>query len=93
MGSTKMDVHERRLYDQTRWWNKSKYMNMVLKNRESLYFGWRGEVATVLDSDIVVSEFELLLRYYVHFWTNTLKTGKDWIVQLLSFYRDDFGIK
>ena len=30
-----------------------------------------GRVAKVLD-DIIVSEFELQLRYYVHFQTNTL---------------------
>ena len=24
----------------------------------------------VLESDIVVSEFKLQLRYYIHFWTN-----------------------
>ena len=29
----------------------------------------------MLDSDIVVSEFELQSRYYIHFWTNT--PGKD----------------
>ena len=32
-------------------------------------------VANVLDFDIVVNEFELQSRYYVHFRTNTL--GKD----------------
>ena len=34
-----------------------------------------GVVANVLDCDIVVSEFELQWRYYVHFQTNIL--GKD----------------
>ena len=29
-------------------------------------------MVNVLDYDIVVSEFELLLGYYVHFWTNTM---------------------
>ena len=32
----------------------------------------RGVVANVLDYDIVVYEFELHPRYYVHFRTNTL---------------------
>ena len=31
----------------------------------------RGTVGNVLDCDIVVSEFELHSRYYVHFQTNT----------------------
>ena len=35
----------------------------------------RGLVANVLDCDIVVSEFEFQLRYYVHFWTNILEKG------------------
>ena len=35
----------------------------------------RGVVANVLDCDIVVSEFELLSRYYVHFRTNALGKG------------------
>ena len=34
--------------------------------------GSRGEVANVLGCNIVVSEFELQLRYYIHFQTNTL---------------------
>ena len=29
-------------------------------------------MAKELDSDIVVSEFELQSRYYIHFWTNAL---------------------
>ena len=55
----------------------------------------------VLDSDILVSNFELKLHYYFHFQTNIL--GKDriplipqimnWIVPLLSFYKNGFGIK
>ena len=30
-------------------------------------------VVNMLDCNIVVSEFEFKLRYYIHFWTNTLK--------------------
>ena len=57
--------------------------------------GPHGEVANVLDCDIVVSEFELQLRYYIHFRTNT-HGGKVWlplsspamcqILPLLFFY-------
>ena len=34
-----------------------------------------GVEANVLDCGIMVSEFELLSRYYVYFWTDTI--GKD----------------
>ena len=37
--------------------------------------GPHGIVANVLDCYIVVSEFELQSRYYVHFRTNTLQKG------------------
>ena len=59
-----------------------------------------GVVADVLDCDLVESEFELQLRYYVHFQTNTI--GKDMnplvslsmalILPLSFFYKDGFGI-
>ena len=32
-------------------------------------------MANILDCDILASEFELKLRYYVQFWTNTLGKG------------------
>ena len=35
----------------------------------------RGVGANVFDFDIVVKEFELQSRYYVHFWTNTIDKG------------------
>ena len=35
------------------------------------YIEYIGEVANVLNCNIVVSEIELQLRYCVHFWTNT----------------------
>ena len=53
----------------------------------------------VLDSDIIVSEFNLLSRYNIHFWTNT----KAWNFSSLPVYelnstqlffdKNDFGIK
>ena len=55
----------------------------------------------MLDNNIVVSEFELKSRYYVHFRTNThgksmnslIYPGIDYKVPQLSFYKDGFGIK
>ena len=54
-----------------------------------------------MDCGIVVSEFELQLRYYIHFRTHTI--GKDikqlilptigYIVRLLFFLENGFGIK
>ena len=54
----------------------------------------------VLDGEIVVSEFELKLRSYVHFQTNTLVKGMNpliltamgWIAFLLFFWKDVSGI-
>ena len=31
----------------------------------------QGVVVKALDCGIIVSEIELLSRYYIHFWTNT----------------------
>ena len=50
---------------------------------------------------IVVSEFELQLRKYIHFQTNTLGKGMNpimytamrWIVAQLVLFKDGFGIK
>ena len=59
-------------------------------------------MAYVPDWGMVVSEFKLQSRNYVHFRINTLGKGMDplipppakgEIVQLLLFYRDGFGIK
>ena len=60
-----------------------------------------GVVANVLDSDLVVSEFEFQSRYYIHFRTSALEKGMNlllhpamsWIISLPYFYNDDFGIK
>ena len=56
-------------------------------------------MANVLDCDIVESEFELQLFYYVYFWTNTLgksmkpipSYGLNSITTVL--YMADFGIR
>ena len=65
--------------------------------------GWNfwGIVANLLDSDIVLSKFELQSQYYVHLLTNTLRRGmnllihqaSDLIVPLLFFYKDIIGIR
>ena len=57
-----------------------------------------GIVANVLDCDIVVSEFKFHLCYYIHFWTNTLRKRYKplavcWVVPLLFFFSNNFGIK
>ena len=46
----------------------------------------RGVVANVLQCDIVVSEYELQSRYYVHFYANIFGKG-------MFFYKNCFGIK
>ena len=35
----------------------------------------RGVMVKMIDCKIVVSKFKLQLRYYVHFWANTLGKG------------------
>ena len=40
----------------------------------------RGVVANVLDCDIIVSEFEIQSRYYVHFQINTLRKGMNLLI-------------
>ena len=60
-----------------------------------------GVVANVLYCDIVVSEFELQSHANVHFLIDILGKGMNllmppvicWIVSLLFFFKDDFGIK
>ena len=48
-----------------------------------------------MDCDIVLIEFQLWSRYYVHFRTHTLGKGVDSLtmVPLLSFYKFGFGIR
>ena len=61
----------------------------------------RGVMVKTMNCGIVVREFELHLRYYVHFRANTLKKGMDTlilpamgeIVLLLFFLGNSFGIK
>ena len=46
----------------------------------------------MLNYDIVVSEFELQLRYYIHFWTNNPWEKYEPLslfTPLLFFYKDD----
>ena len=59
-----------------------------------------GVMVKVLDSGIVISEFEPQSRYYVHFRTNSLRKGMDRLVLLamgfivpLLFWKDRFGMK
>ena len=39
--------------------------------------GTDGVIVKMMDRRIVVSEFELQSRYYIHFWANTLGKGMD----------------
>ena len=39
-----------------------------------------GVVVNVLDCDVVGSELELQLPYYVHFWTNALRKDKNLLI-------------
>ena len=48
---------------------------IISNNAQFVTEGPCGVVANVLDRDTVASEFEFLLRSYVHFTTNTLGKG------------------
>ena len=58
-------------------------------------------MARLLDCSLEVNVFELQSRYYIHFQTNTLGKGVNYlippalayIVSLLFFDKDDFGIE
>ena len=54
-------------------------------------------MANVLSCNIVESKFEFWSRYYVYFHGKSMNLfiipAEDWIVPLLFFYKDDFGIK
>ena len=60
-----------------------------------------GIMVNVSDCDIVVCKFELPSYFYVHFWNNThgkamnpiVSSAVGWIVPLLFYYKDGFGIK
>ena len=62
----------------------------------------RGVLANILDYDIIISEFELKSRYYVHIRTNLLRKGMNTfipqpamveIIPLLLFYKNGLGFK
>ena len=61
----------------------------------------RGVMVKAMDCRIVVSEFVLQSRYYVHFRANTRGKGMNplilpamgWIVPLLFFWKNSIGIK
>ena len=60
-----------------------------------------GVIVKAMECGIAVSEFVLQLRYYVHFRANTIGKGMNslilpamgWIVLLLFFLENGFGIK
>ena len=57
---------------------------------KTIWESLRSRVVNVLDCNIVVHEFEIQLRYYIHFWTNTHGKGIGPLVvsQVLFFFKD-----
>ena len=75
---------------------------MLYSHKHYIYKGCpRGVMVKAMDCGIVVSEFVLQSRYYVHFRANTLGKGMNplilpslgQIVPLLFFSENGFGIK
>ena len=55
----------------------------LFENYWYLFGGYPWEVMVkAVDCGVVVSEFELQLLYYIHFWTNTLGKGMNPIILL-----------
>ena len=54
-----------------------KYLSKQGKKDKTMQWSLRDVVANVLDNNVVVSEFELQSRYYVHFRMDIV--GKVWI--------------
>ena len=54
---------------------------------DNFWGGPHGVVVNVLDCDIVVSEFELLSHYYIHFRTNnnTIGKGMNLLIRIPSY--------
>ena len=82
-----------------KWWFRKGCQGKGYWNKEQ--GNSRCLVTNVLDCNIVVSEFELQSIYYVHVRTNTPGKGMNphifpfmgYIVQLLFFYKNGFGIE
>ena len=53
-----------------------KKMNQILVLKET----WAGVVVDLLDCNIVINRFELQLRSYIHFQTNTLGNGMNFLI-------------
>ena len=77
-----------------------KMIKKKIKNINSYNLGVpRGVMLKAMDYAIII--YELLSRYYVQFGSNTRGKGMTpliiptmgWIVPLLFFYKDGFGIK
>ena len=60
------------------WSATNPEIEIVTTNTVIIYIvggGPRDVMVKVMDSGMVVSKFKLQSRYYVHFWTNTLRKG------------------
>ena len=76
--------NNRNSYFQTSWSILNQivegYRRHFFKQDFIHYFLWRssrGLVAYLFDYGILVSKFQLKSRYYIRFWNNTLRKGKD----------------
>ena len=58
----------------------------LLRSAKILRGGPRGVMVKAMDCGIVVSEFVLQLRYYVHFQANTLGKGMNHLILLLQLW-------
>ena len=59
-----------------------KNKNGFCWNLSTTKYRWGVLVVKTMDCEIVVSEFILQSRYYVHFWANTLRKGMNPLILL-----------
>ena len=78
------------------------FINCLFQNSSwVLRVGRHGIMANMLDCSLELMEFELLSHNYIHFqiktfgkaWTPYPSPAMGWIISLLFFYKDGFGIK
>ena len=58
---------------------------LLITIKNAIGMGLHGVVAKMLDFNILVSEFELLSCYYVHFRTNTIGNGMNFLKLYYSY--------
>ena len=60
-------------------WNVPSYGSKQISTSDTDHT-YHGVMAKAMDYGVIVSEFELQSRYYVHYWKNTLRKGMNLLI-------------